>query len=96
MRRTDCQNASGPLATLASSLAGETFRLGEFHSIPAYSGPIVSDTLVFTTETKDKKREVVRALDRKTGGQLSIQPVALEPPATTRSSDSRRGHGEAA
>ncbi|MBS0205849.1 MAG: PQQ-binding-like beta-propeller repeat protein [Planctomycetes bacterium] len=36
---------------------------------PSYSGPVVSDTLVFTTETKDKKREVVRALDRKTGQQ---------------------------
>lgn len=36
---------------------------------PGYSGPIVSDSLVFTTETKDKKREIVRALDRKTGEQ---------------------------
>ena len=36
---------------------------------PGYSGPIVSDSLVFTTETKDKKIEIVRALDRKTGEQ---------------------------
>jgi outer membrane protein assembly factor BamB len=36
---------------------------------PGYSGPIVSDTLVFSTETKDKTREVVRALDRTTGEQ---------------------------
>lgn len=37
---------------------------------PSYSGPIVSDTLVFTTETKDKTQEVVRALDRVTGKQV--------------------------
>jgi len=36
---------------------------------PSYSGPIVSDQFVFTTETKDKKSEVVLALDRKTGEQ---------------------------
>ena len=36
---------------------------------PSYSGPIVSDSLVFTTETQDKKREIVRALDRHTGEQ---------------------------
>jgi len=36
---------------------------------PSYSGPIVTETLVFVTETKDKTREVVRALDRKTGEQ---------------------------
>ncbi len=36
---------------------------------PSYSGPIVTETLVFVTETNDKTREVVRALDRKTGEQ---------------------------
>lgn len=36
---------------------------------PSYSGPIVADSLVFTTETKDKAREVVRAFDRDTGEQ---------------------------
>lgn len=36
---------------------------------PSYSGPIVSETTVFATETIDEKREVVRALDRKTGKQ---------------------------
>jgi outer membrane protein assembly factor BamB len=36
---------------------------------PGYSGPIVSESLVFTTETKDKKREIVRAFDRHTGEQ---------------------------
>lgn len=34
---------------------------------PSYSGPIVSESLVFTTETKDRKSEVVKALDRATG-----------------------------
>ena len=37
---------------------------------PSYSGPIVSGTRVFTTETKDKKFEVVTAFDRKTGKEL--------------------------
>ena len=34
---------------------------------PSYSGPIVAEDLVFTTETKNKESEVVVALDRKTG-----------------------------
>lgn len=34
---------------------------------PSYSGPIVAEDLVFTTETKNKEREIVYALDRKTG-----------------------------
>jgi outer membrane protein assembly factor BamB len=34
---------------------------------PSYSGPIVSDQFVFTTETKNKESEVVLALDRKSG-----------------------------
>lgn len=37
---------------------------------PSYSGPIVGVDRVFTTETKDKKVEVVTAFDRKTGQQL--------------------------
>ena len=37
---------------------------------PSYSGPIVSADRVFTTESKDKKFEVVRALDRATGKEL--------------------------
>jgi len=36
---------------------------------PSYSGPIVTDDAVFTTETLDREREVVHALDRKTGKQ---------------------------
>lgn len=37
---------------------------------PSYSGPIVSKDHVFVTETKDKKTEIVRALDRKTGKEI--------------------------
>jgi outer membrane protein assembly factor BamB len=37
---------------------------------PGYSGPLVVDDRVFVTETKDKREEVVRALDRSTGEQL--------------------------
>jgi outer membrane protein assembly factor BamB len=37
---------------------------------PSYSGPIVSEDRVFTTETKDKKFEVVAAFGRKSGKQL--------------------------
>ena len=37
---------------------------------PSYSGPIVADDRVFTTESKDKKFEVVTAFDRNTGKEL--------------------------
>jgi outer membrane protein assembly factor BamB len=37
---------------------------------PSYSGPIVTPDRVFVTETRDKREEVVRALDRKTGKEL--------------------------
>ena len=37
---------------------------------PSYSGPIVTEDRVFSTETKDKKLEIVRAFDRKTGKEL--------------------------
>lgn len=37
---------------------------------PSYSGPIVLGDRVFTTESKDKKFEVVTAFDRKTGQEL--------------------------
>ena len=36
---------------------------------PSYSGPIVTDELVFTTETKNKEVEAVMAFDRVTGKQ---------------------------
>jgi len=37
---------------------------------PSYSGPIISGTRVFTTETQDKKTEAVTAFDRQSGRQL--------------------------
>lgn len=37
---------------------------------PGYPGPIVVGERVFVAETKDRKVEIVRALDRKTGKQL--------------------------
>jgi outer membrane protein assembly factor BamB len=37
---------------------------------PSYSGPIVAADRVFTTQTVDKKSEVVTAYDRKTGKEL--------------------------
>jgi outer membrane protein assembly factor BamB len=37
---------------------------------PSYSGPIVGTDRVFTTESKDKRFEVVTALDRSTGREL--------------------------
>ncbi len=37
---------------------------------PSYSGPIVGADRVFTTESKDKRLEVVTALDRSTGKEL--------------------------
>ena len=37
---------------------------------PSYSGPVVSGERVFTTETRDKKVEIVTAFDRKSGQEL--------------------------
>ncbi len=37
---------------------------------PSYSGPIVSESTVFTTGTEGKKTELVYALDRETGKEL--------------------------
>jgi len=34
---------------------------------PSYSGPIASEDMVYTTETMDRKKEIVRAYDRKSG-----------------------------
>ncbi len=36
----------------------------------SYSGPIVSETMVFVTETKEKTTEIVHAFDRATGKEL--------------------------
>ena len=44
-----------------------------------YSSPIISGNRIFTVETKDKKDEIVRAFDRKTGEQLWGKPVGPDP-----------------
>ncbi len=58
-----------PAANWPNSLKDENFKLvWESPKLgPSYSGPIVSKDLVFTTETADKKTEVVTAFDRATG-----------------------------
>ena len=55
---------------------------------PSYSGPIVSDELVFTTETKNKETEVVSAVERQTGKvRWSVDwPGALTVPFFAKSS----------
>jgi outer membrane protein assembly factor BamB len=49
---------------------------------PSYSGPVVAGERVFTTETKDKRLEVVTAFDRRTGKELwrAEWPGALSVP----------------
>ena len=37
---------------------------------PSYSGPIVVDKMIFTTETRDRKSEVVKAFDSETGSEV--------------------------
>lgn len=58
-----------PAANWPNTLQGDAFQLvWESPKLgPSYSGPIVSKDLVFTTETVDKKTEVVTAFDRMTG-----------------------------
>ena len=54
-----------------NNLAKESLQLSWKANLgPSYSGPIVSDQLVFTTETKNKESEVVHAYDRKTGKEI--------------------------
>lgn len=36
---------------------------------PSYAGPIVTEDLVFTTQTRNRESEVVLALDRRTGDE---------------------------
>ena len=54
-----------------SSLKGESLKqLWRAELSPSYSGPIVVSNFVFTTETKDKRVEIVRAFNRATGQAL--------------------------
>lgn len=57
-----------PAQTWPDKLGAEWLKLAWRVTLgPSYSGPIVSEKSVFVTETKDKRQEVVRALDRATG-----------------------------
>lgn len=60
---------AGP--TWPAKISGDHLRtLWRIELGPGYSGPIVATDRVFVAETEDKAREVVRALDRKTGQQI--------------------------
>jgi len=54
-----------------SSLKGDVLKqLWRVELAPSYSGPIIVSNFVFTTETKDKRVEIVRAFDRSSGKEL--------------------------
>ncbi|MDZ4784298.1 MAG: PQQ-binding-like beta-propeller repeat protein [Planctomycetia bacterium] len=53
--------------TLSEEVLKRTWRV---ELPPSYSGPILSDSAVFATGTKDQETEVVYALDRRTGIKL--------------------------
>jgi outer membrane protein assembly factor BamB len=53
---------------LGGEVLKQTWRISDLG--PSYSGPIVASDRVFTTQTVDKKTEVVTAHDRKTGKEL--------------------------
>ena len=57
---------------------------------PSYSGPIVTEDLVFTTATEEKESEVVYALDRKTGEERwrTSWPGAMKVPFFAKSNGS--------
>lgn len=65
----DSQIVGGP--DWPRTLQGEAFQqLWRVELGQGYPGPIVTQDKVFVAETRDKKQEVVRALDRKTGKVL--------------------------
>jgi outer membrane protein assembly factor BamB len=57
---------------------------------PSYSGPIVTDTLVFTTETRNEESEAVYAFDRETGEERwsTTWPGAMDVPFFARANGS--------
>ena len=59
-------NAAWPNSLSEANLA----KLWSVDLGPSYSGPIVANGMVFTTETKDKKFEVVHAFDQMTGKKI--------------------------
>ena len=72
-----------PAANWPGSLKDDSFKLDwKIEKLgPSYSGPIVSKDLVFTTETADKKTEVVTAFVRSDAplgglGEPCVPPLA--------------------
>jgi outer membrane protein assembly factor BamB len=61
-------HVSGP--PWPGKLGGALEQLWRVELGPSYSGPVVTADRVFTTESIDGKREVVRALERRTGKEL--------------------------
>jgi outer membrane protein assembly factor BamB len=60
-----------PGSNWPTSLSGENLKqLWRVELDSSYSGPIVSEPVVFVTGTANKKTEVVKALDRKSGKEL--------------------------
>lgn len=65
----DCKVAATPV--WPDKLQGDHFqKLWQVNLGPGYPGPIVAEDRVFVAETVERKFEVVRALDRKTGKEI--------------------------
>lgn len=63
----DARISGGPAWPSSLSTLSKRWRV---ELSPGYSGPIVWDHRVFVTETENNEKEIVRALDRKSGTEL--------------------------
>lgn len=61
------RDGSVDAAEWPDALKGKLTELWHHDLAPSYSGPVIADGLVFTTETVDKKSERVSAYDLQTG-----------------------------
>lgn len=62
------RDGHSPDARWPEDLSNESFeQIWRVELGPSYSGPVLSEDLLFTTETRNESEEVVYALDRKTG-----------------------------
>lgn len=69
--RGPTRDGVSPGADWPDSLEGDRLQqLWRVELGPGYSGPVVAADRVFVTETKGRKTEIVRALDRATGREL--------------------------
>lgn len=59
---------TGP--TWPARLKGQLKQLWRVELGPSYASPVIAEDRVFTVETKNQRREIVRAYDRTTGKQL--------------------------